>query len=365
LNYLLDCLPAAVLQFGEKEVKELHVRTCVARGVKLRDYTDLTLAQLRKRVGSSDPRAKQDLLEVYGLFASEYDYRPLDMKKLPYGDFAAEYARRTSKRLVHRHGAIRCLERLLGLVADDGFILVNDYGSTQTSHEDQFEHQRFSLATFVGVNFPEVEAYFGEGGSALRGSAQLSERPSPPAPLPEGEGRNSAGEGRKYQVVKPSGDARGIHSRLFSRKPSIETITRFFECFSDAAHEKLQTPIKLAPNLAKAQRRELAFAYYQEALRMQPGNWVLLDEVSRFLTFSMHDPKWAANLARIALSLNPNLSADLWSTLGDALFEWGRTVEAKGAYNLAVCRDLFIHHFGTRNFAHTSAEVEQATAVFV
>jgi tetratricopeptide (TPR) repeat protein len=142
----------------------------------------------------------------------------------------------------------------------------------------------------------------------------------------EREGRNS------FKVVKPSGDARGIHSRLFSRNLGSETITRFYECFSDAAHEQLQEPINQARGCAKAGRFELASGYYQEALRRQPRNWVLLNEVSMFLTFSMRDPKAGANLAKIALELNPTYSAELWSTLGDALYEWGRTAEAKGAY---------------------------------
>jgi tetratricopeptide (TPR) repeat protein len=205
---------------------------------------------------------------------------------------------------LHSHGALHCLDRLLDLVADDGFILVNDYGPTQSTRDDQFEHQRFSLATFVGVNFPQLEAYF-EGGGRCR-------------------------------MVKAPGDSRGIHSRLFSKRPATETITRFFECFSDAAHERLQEPINHARGCAKAGRFELASSYYQEALELQPRNWVLLNEVSQFLTFSMRDPKAGANLAKIALGLNPSLSADLWSTLGDALYEWGRTTEARGAYEKAL-----------------------------
>ena len=137
-------------------------------------------------------------------------------------------------------------------------------------------------------------------------------------------------------MIKPSGDARGIHSRLFSKNPSVETITRFYECFSDAAHEKLQEPINNARGCAKAGRFEMASSYYQEALRLQPRNWVLLNEVSMFLTFQMRDPKAGANLAKIALSLNPTCSAELWSTLGDALYEWGRTTEARGAYEKAL-----------------------------
>src|SRR5205085_3145384 len=38
LNYLLDCLPAAVLQFDEDKVTQLCVRTCVARNVRLEQY---------------------------------------------------------------------------------------------------------------------------------------------------------------------------------------------------------------------------------------------------------------------------------------------------------------------------------------
>src|SRR5580765_2761490 len=43
LNYLLDCLPAAVLEMDGDRVKQLHVRTCVARNVKLEEHTDFTV----------------------------------------------------------------------------------------------------------------------------------------------------------------------------------------------------------------------------------------------------------------------------------------------------------------------------------
>jgi hypothetical protein len=49
LNYLLDCLPAAVLEVDSdpetgkpSAVRQLHVRTCVARNVKLADFTDMS-----------------------------------------------------------------------------------------------------------------------------------------------------------------------------------------------------------------------------------------------------------------------------------------------------------------------------------
>src|ERR1700722_20021561 len=119
-----------------------------------------------------------------------------------------------TKRLLHSYGAIQCLEKLLRMLAPGGFILANDYGQTQTTRDDEFEHQRFSLATFVGVNFPLLKAYFG-------------------------------GQGR-WKWIAPPGDSRGIQSRLMGHKVSSETVSWFFEQFSSAAPDQLQEPITKA-----------------------------------------------------------------------------------------------------------------------
>src|SRR6266581_757504 len=57
LNYLLDCLPAAMLEWDSDstEVRQLYVRTCVGRNVRLADYTDLTPKQLRERATRLTP----------------------------------------------------------------------------------------------------------------------------------------------------------------------------------------------------------------------------------------------------------------------------------------------------------------------
>src|SRR5439155_16109914 len=258
LNYLLDCLPATVLEIDGEQTKQLCVRTCVARNVRLADYTDMTVEQLQERAKSNDPKAKQELLEVYGLFASEYDYRPVNIKKLPYGDFAYEYAHRWAKRVLLSHGAIHCLERLLEVVHEQGFILINDYGQTQVTRDDEFEHQRFSLATFVGVNFPLLKSYF-----------ERSEA---------------------HRWVEPGEETGGIHSRLLSRKPAAATIARFQERFGKTALEHVQEPVLKARACIRMGRFELAATFYNEALERQPRNWVLLNEISMFLTFSLRDP---------------------------------------------------------------------------
>jgi tetratricopeptide (TPR) repeat protein len=305
LNYLLDCLPAASLEIADGQARQVCVRTCVARNVRLQDYTDLTAKQLAERAKKGGPEAERDLLEVYGLFASEYDYRAVDLSSLPYGAFAAKYARRTSRRLLHSWGAMQSLERLLELVAERGIILASDYGQTQVTREDEFEHQRFSLATFVGVNFPLLKAYFGEGG---RGDFR-----------------------------EPSADPeRGIRARLLGKHLAPDVRQRFEECFGGAAQRRQQEPVIRARECARVGRFELAAGHYREALKAQPSNWVLLNEVSVFLTFSLRDVKAGAELAKAALRLNPICSAELWSTLGDALYEWGRTAEAHSAYHKAL-----------------------------
>src|SRR5262249_21952747 len=106
-------------------------RTCVARNVKLEDHSDLTAEALAERAKANDAAAQRDLLEVYGFFASEYDYRPVDVQTLPLGEFAWQFGRTKTRRLLPSYGAIQSLERLLELVGEDGFILANDYGQTQ------------------------------------------------------------------------------------------------------------------------------------------------------------------------------------------------------------------------------------------
>jgi tetratricopeptide (TPR) repeat protein len=304
LNYLLDCLPAAVLEIKGESVKQLCVRTCVARNVKLADYTDLTAEALAQRAKKNDATAQRELLEVYGLFASEYDYRPVDVATLPLGPFALEWGRTRTQKLLHSYGAIQSLERLLPLVHEDGFILANDYGQTQVTARDEFEHQRFSLATFVGVNFSLLKAYFAEGG--------------------------------RCQYLEPYSDASSIHSRLLGHKLSYKTTLRFQECFSQAKAEQLYEPIGQARECLRVGRFELASSYYRQALALQPGNWVLLNEVAQFLIFSLRDVKAGVDLCKVALGLNPTCSSELWNTLGDGLFEYGRYAEARSAYRKAL-----------------------------
>jgi tetratricopeptide (TPR) repeat protein len=356
LNYLLDCLPAAVLEFEKPapdtndeavltpHVKQLCVRTCVGRNVRLADYTDMTLEQLQERAkivasgrcSVDSQQARKELLEVYGLFASEYDYRPVDLNIIPFGKFGYEYAHRWSKRLLLSYGAIDCLEKLLGMVRDDGFILINDYGQTQVTDEDEFEHQRFSMATFVGLNFPLLKAYF-EGREA---KSQGQDAPENGLEIRSTEADQSSLATRHSSLattwVEPLKEAGGIHSRLLGRRIGPELRDKFQRIFGEAAQEELHKPALMARQCLRVGRFELAATYYNKALEQQPRNWVLQNEIAMFLIFQLRDVKAGIDMAKLALGLNPTCSAELWNTLGDGLYEYGRNAEARSAYLKAL-----------------------------
>jgi tetratricopeptide (TPR) repeat protein len=303
LNYILDCLPATVLEVTDTEVRQLCVRTCLARGVTLDDGFGLNARELARCAESSYPDDRKSLLGIYDQLSSEYAYRPVDIGQVSYGDVAQRLGQGSGCRVLHNYGAIRALERLLGLVRADGFILVNDYGLTEASASEELEHQRFSRATSIGLNFPLLKTYFADGG--------------------------------RCQWEEPLHPDAAIHSRLMGSSLAPETRARFHECFSKAAFERQEEALRQARGWAQAGRLETALACYGRALEQQPANWVLLWEVATFLVYSLGDGRNAVEVARIGLGLNP-LSTDLWDTLGDGQLHCGRLAEARESYARAL-----------------------------
>jgi hypothetical protein len=257
LNYILDCLPPTILELQGDEVRELVVRTCLARSAKLEGYTDLTVHQLAG-LACSPIADTRELLNVYHLFASEYDYRSVDVSRIPYGDFATEFGRRHTRRVLHNYGAIQSLEGLLKLLREDGFILINDYGPTQLKPSEEYEHQRFSNATSIGLNFPLLKAYFADH--------------------------------RKYSWSEPEEENEHIHSRLLSHHPASATVETFKDRFGKASFERTREPARQARELVKAGRLEAAASCFHKALEYEPYNWSLMSEIAFFLTYSLRSP---------------------------------------------------------------------------
>jgi tetratricopeptide (TPR) repeat protein len=305
LNYLLDCLPAAVLRRDEDGLKQLCVRTCLARGAGPGE-AGLGVEELRRLAASADPRDRREPRAVAGLLVAEYDYRPVGPADLPYGPFALESMQAAGQRLaVHNYGAVRCLERVLALAGDGGLVLINDYGQVQPAKDEEFTHQRYSGATFVAVNFPLLQGYF-----AVR-------------------------EGLTW--AKPEGDEEAsVHARLLARRSGAEAVACFRQRFGQAARERSEGPLRQARELCKAGRVEGALPAYQQALAQQPYNWALMAEVAHHLLFGLRAAAAAAELARAGLARNPACSAELWNVLGDCLYELGRLDEAHLAFRRAL-----------------------------
>jgi tetratricopeptide (TPR) repeat protein len=329
LNYLLDCLPATVLQVraesdadrsggtsqGARRLFQLCVRTCLARGIDLREYTNDSSEDLARLAASDNPDDRSRLLNVFGLFTTEYDYRAIQPERIPYGSFIRDFIGRQPATVVHSHGAIACLERLLDLLGPRGFILINDYGSSEPATQYEFEHQRYTGSTFVGVNFALLGQFFAKAGN-------------------EDKDRHEEGTS-SVRWAEPGEDSGRIVSRLLGDHLQAEVVTMFRERFTKVAWDRLEEPAQKAKAHAAQMRYEAAATAYRIAVVQQPWNWLLLQEVANFLTFGLRDARAGLEVARAGLELNPCCSAELWNAYGDALFSLGRIDQARLAYERA------------------------------
>jgi tetratricopeptide (TPR) repeat protein len=341
LNYLLDCLPAAVLRCEGGDFRQLHARTTLPACADWKALTRASRAELLQLANSPDDASRHELLAVYPLVTAEYEYRPVLPGQVPIADFVLPEVRLAEgKPVLHNHGALASLEALLGVLHEDGLILINDYGQTKEVTAEDFEHQRFSLATFVGINFPLLGRYFSADGRAC--------------------------------WREPSGDDASLHARLLTHKPQPSCAARFEACYGEQALRRVEEPAQRARELVKAGRFQAALGQYREALSRQPFSWVLMNEAANFLTFGLQNPQAGLAMARAALEHNPACSAELSNTLGDALFALGRVGEAPLAFDraLAVNPDdvrarlnLAFAHAAAREYREALVRLAEALAL--
>ncbi len=241
LNYVLDCLSPSILRANENGgVDELFVRLCLSRGVTLGEFTDLNHEQLVGLGKQDDPSAQGQLLELFGSFSSEYKYFPFDSRRVPFGEFALNYARTQKGNVMFNHGAMQSLVHLLELLADEGFILINDYGYVESNPDDDVAHQRFSNTTAVGLNFAMLEAYF------------------------HGQCR--------HRWITPAQDSDRIYSRILCRTVHPDAESCFKEYFAKPKWEWLDEPARKAKQMASQMRYESAAAAYRAIALVEQGD---------------------------------------------------------------------------------------------
>jgi tetratricopeptide (TPR) repeat protein len=305
LNYVLCCLPPAVMKLDGETLQQLHVQTCLAPGTDWSEFLDVSADELRRLAGSRDEDDRRALRAINHLLTSVYDYRAVEPGQVPYADFVAGLARGVPGRpVIHNHGVIRSLEALLRLVAGGGFILLNDYGWVKELASDNFEHQRFAQTTAAGLNFELLRAYF-------------TQQPS-------------------CQWVEPPGQEEVLYARLLGEQIPEATRAYFAEQFDPSRRLWRREPVQRAKQWVEVGRLQAALAEYREGLARQPLNWALMNEVAELLHGSLRSPEVALELTRAALALNPECSAELWNTMADCLFGLGQPEEARQATEKAL-----------------------------
>ncbi len=300
-NYSLDVLPAAVVRRGPGGCEELSVRTSLADDANLlAQYTRLRPAEIRALTASDDPAKRSELIPLVSLLQLEAEFMPANGATSPYAEDALALAPNASRAVVN-HGAMQCIDACLDLLADDGFLLANDYGPVKLDQvADNALAQRFGRTTALGINFPLLDHLL-----AARGCA----------------------------VFQPDGDDDWpIHARLVCRRELPRTAEAFRARFALEAYRAREQPAANARAHRAAGRNDLALEEYRTALERRPRDWHLLGEVAEFVGLHLRDFASGAELARMAVAVNPWYSSWLWNVLGDCLFCLERYDAAHEAY---------------------------------
>jgi tetratricopeptide (TPR) repeat protein len=303
LNYMLDSLPAAVLRLDGQGASQLCVRTSLARGIDLRDFTPLTVDEVRERAASTDPARRAELVGLYRVLALACEFRPLALDALPHAPFAVRQGA-PGQYVLHSYGAIECLRALRTRLQRGGFILLSDYGQTGSAASNEpWEHQRFGPTAAIGLNFALLGAFF------------------------------QAAPGCDW--VAPPADPDSLICRLvgWGLDPAVG---RAFQRLSDkATREWCYRPLEKARAFADKKRTEAALDAFALAVERLGANWAVFHEAARYLIYTVEDYARGHEMARLALAQHP-ISPALWNILGDALYYLGRKEEAHEAFLRAL-----------------------------
>jgi len=300
-NYVFDVMPTSIVRAGKEGAEQLCVRTYLATDLAyVAQYTKRTPQEIATIAASENPADLLELVPLLPLLEFDTAFRPIPDGSVPCWKEALEFGTGLDKVLVN-HGALETLERFLGNMPPEGFVLINDYGPTQREQVQNFcSLQRFGPTVACAINFPLLE--------------WLCEK-------------------RKIITTKAVGDERrGIQARLLSRAELPKTRAEFCKAFSQEAHAYYEGPLELARTHANAGRLHEALDAYREAVTRSPRNWYIIGEAAEFLCLQLKNFDAGLELLRTALGLNPVYSPWLWNVLGDCLYCLERYEDAHEAY---------------------------------
>jgi tetratricopeptide (TPR) repeat protein len=298
-NYVLDVLPATVLRNGAQGAEELRIRTHLTSDRHLQaQYTKLGIDEIRE-LAQADAAEKARLIPLMSLLEFETAFVPVT-ELPPHSSEVLSYGK-DLERVVFNYGAIRCLGACADLLGRAGFLLWNDYGSTERNQMTGYTaSQRFGPTSALGLNFPYLEFFFTSRGRS---------------------------------VVKPEGDERRpVHARMLVSDSMPQSIAAFQNRFGPAGSDFFDEPLEDARKHAIAGRKNDALECYRIALSRSPRDWQVAGEIAEFVGLQLQDYGVGRELAQAAVELNPWYSPWLWNVLGDVLFLDGRIDDAHEAY---------------------------------
>ena len=295
LNYVLDCLPAAVVRVREGAVEQLSIQTLLLTE-DLADYTSLTPAAIvAAAAGSVDDRAS--LVDLYHLLQLRCRFSPA-------GQFESPQAA-DGEITIHTYAALECLHNIARKLAPEGFILISDYPAKPRMEADgSIVFQRFGASSAMGLNMTELGVHF------------------------------NAVEGLSW--IAPESDHHSLVLRMLANGFGPQSWFRQ-HCGSSSVDWYMQ-PSENASKAWREGRLREALASHQEAVRRCPDNWLALGEAAHFCGAVLSAHGVAKELATAALDLNP-ANPELWNTLGEALAALGQIEGAHDNFERALSLD--------------------------
>lgn len=296
-NYVLDNLPASLLRAGADGLEELHVRTRLDRAADLRDYTHLDAEAVRARV---DAGQWEEIVDIAPALTLDTAWRPLTPAAVACAeDLPGRLPQ--DRAFLHSHGALRCVRGCVDLLREGGFVLLSDYPASP----DSPFYERYGGSMAVGLNFGQLEERLVASQTGW---------------------------------VAPVEDAPPITCRLVGRSLGPGLTEAFRARLGRARYEHLLAPLLEARRLSEQRQPNAARAMYAAALRLQPRNWVVLEEIGAALLRSSGSPEAGYRFAVRGLEVNPS-APSLWNLAGDCLLSVGRLQPAEVAYARALEMD--------------------------
>ncbi|HAN30611.1 MAG TPA: hypothetical protein DCQ06_03345, partial [Myxococcales bacterium] len=320
-NYVLDLMPIDIVR-RRKEVEgsrweAVLARTWLTQTDRLQAYSDLTIEGLQSAI---EGHQYQFIADVFPLLQVEMRTFPMDINTHPDKDLLVKMAELHEDQLgeghallvdgtvvCHSAGAMNVAERLVDSLAAQGFVLIRDVALHQV--EDAATprgYQHYGPTAAAGLNLIEFDACYGK----------------------------DAPKSRAFHSTAPERDGpRAQASRLLTKRSMPKIQKAFQKLFDAKSFEEVEA---FTSQARTSQDPNEAMSLYRKALNEEPRNWVVMLEAARVAIAVRADPQLPLVLLRRALEINPEYSADLWNTYGEALWNAGEKTAAGQAYRYAL-----------------------------